>query len=69
MGGEFKALGNGMALIQQNGQFFLMNPAKVFQTADGKAEERMDVQQIPLAQAMAMLSGVSEGADYIAATE
>lgn len=68
-GGEFKALGNGMALVQQGGQFFLVNPAKVVQTADGKAEERLDVQPLPLAQAMALLSGVSEGADYIAATE
>lgn len=69
MGGEFKALGNGMALIQQNGQFFLMNPAKIVKTADGEAEERMDVQQIPLAQAMALLSGASQGGDYKAATE
>ena len=46
-----------------------MNPAKKVKTADGEAEERMDVQQIPLAQAMALLSGASQGGDYKAATE
>ena len=69
MGGEFKALGNGMALVQQGGQFFLVNPTKVVKGADGKAEERLDVQQIPLAQAMALLSGASQGEDFVAATE
>jgi len=69
MGGEFKALGNGMALIQQGGQFFLVNPSKVVKGADGKAEERLDVQQIQLAQAMALLSGASQGEDFVAATE
>lgn len=69
MGGEFKALGNGMALVQQGGQFFLVNPTKVVKGADGKAEERLDVQQIPLAQAMALLSSTSQGEDFVAATE
>ena len=69
MGGEFKALGNGMALVQQGGQFFLVNPTKIVKTADDEAEERLDVQPIALPQAMALLSGASKGEDFVAATE
>ena len=62
--GEFKALGDGFALIYDNGQYFLLQPEAVEETINGEKVRRPKLTPLSPGQAQALNAGGSTSDDY-----
>ncbi len=62
--GEFKALGEGFALIYDNGQYFLLQPQAVEETINGEKVRRPKLTPLSPGQAQALNSPGATSDDY-----
>ena len=67
--GEFKALGDGFALIYDQGQYFLLQPEAVTETINGEQVLRPKLTPLRPDQAAALNAGGATADDYKAASE
>ena len=67
--GEFKALGDGFALIYDNGQYFLLQPEAVEETIDGEKVRRPKLTPLSPGQAQALNAGGATADDFKAAAK
>ena len=67
--GEFKALGDGFALIYDQGQYFLLQPEAVTETINGEQVLRPKLTPLRPDQAAALNIGGATADDYKAASE
>ena len=67
--GEFKALGDGYALIYDQGQYFLLEPAAEQKTVNGEVVVRPKLTPLSPTEAMAINTGGATAEDYKAASE
>jgi hypothetical protein len=67
--GEFKALGEGFALIYDNGQYFLLQPQAVEETINGEKVRRPKLTPLSPGQAQALNAGGATADDFKAAAK
>ena len=67
--GEFKALGDGFALIYDNGQYFLLQPQAVEETINGEKVRRPKLTPLSPGQAQALNAGGATAGDFKAAAK
>ena len=67
--GEFKALGDGFALIYDNGQYFLLQPQAVEETINGEKVRRPKLTPLSPGQAQALNAGGATADDFKAAAK
>ena len=67
--GEFKALGDGFALIYDNGQYFLLQPEAVEETINGEKVRRPKLTPLSPGQAQALNAGGATADDFKAAAK
>lgn len=67
--GEFKALGEGYALIYDQGQYYLLQPEAVEETINGEKVLRPKLTPLSPMQATALNAGGATAEDYKAASE